>query len=638
LTEREVLNALLAGAPLPEAAVSLALDIVREAQQRDKNAFRRIAAALEKTTPIKPEDESTGRRRLATLAVEQVAKAVLVVDAESFLELFEDRLKKVANEDKLDAALKEGLLQRLFAVLAAAPLEARPVLETFGEIFSIPIPSGAGSTGPSSEPPNPKELPMSFYMDLRGLPPDAPAEAQYLADTKAHLKKVLGNVDPNEIAVFAVVGKLLRGGQFRTDTSSFASFVKRAYDDLVVPFAARGSQVFTGIEVLLKIAEVLKKKGTPVAYQQLAFILDEAVATLPVIAANDAGFETRVERAYLDYASGDVGNDLLNIPQFDQSIDTDIIPENMLAVGKVYAAYQLEQLKLFAVVDRIAELWRNGLVPIGSDSGGRLLNDFWWAREDRLSEANRGTHYGRLFGTKGVDVSKEVQPNTQFDALMLRFLTNVAQYKRLTEMQVVSADPGQSKSLVSENVRKTGRELAANLSLYGWGATHFDASRIAGHVKVAFDIVKDPQVQKAFAATTPWQVIERVSQQEFGVTPNIVKYQTMATSGQEVIRILASQPGAFVSSVEEIHLALKPSPQTFDSLARHALAWLSVSGTSTEQLARLSQPIEAIASPALPQFGSSSHTNGSSPDLARLREMMATGRMPSLEELRGFIN
>lgn len=497
---------------------------------------------------------------------------------------------------------------------------------------------------------------MSFYMDLRGLPPDLTGSGQqtaYLKAVEEQIRKLIGNVTPHPLAHAAVVGKLLLGGHFRTDSGSFPTFVKRAYDELVVQHEARGGKLVTGIDVLEKIAEALKATdgaaaaaggnpdGRPAAFQQLAFIFDAAIATLRVIAPDDPGFRDRVLRAFLDYASGDLGSDNLEIPQFDQTLDMDIVPENMLAVGKVYAAYQLEQLKLFAVVDRIAELWRNGLVPIGSDSGGRLLNVFWWDREDRLSEANRFSHYGRLFGIKGVDVSKEARPNTEFEALMARFLTNVAQYRRLTEMQVVSGDPGQSKSLMSENVRKTGRELSANLSLYGWGATHFDASRIAGHVKVAFDIVKDGQVQKAFGATSPWQVIERVAQQEFGITPNIVKHQAMATSGQEIIRILAEQPAAFVSSVEEIDQALKPAPDTFNTLARHALAWLSVNGTTTDQLTRLSQPVESVASPALPLLSAAPGMPGSGgpgPDLARLRDMVAAGRTPTLDELRGFIN
>ena len=484
---------------------------------------------------------------------------------------------------------------------------------------------------------------MSLYMDARGLPSDlidAPGsktkEAAYVAAVKAHVTSVTGNNDPPANVLAAVVGKLLRRGQFNVNTASFHDAVTSAHRELTLQYDSRGGTKLTGIQLVDAIVTALGAKE--VAYQQLAFILDEALVTLGTITTTDTSFTNRVERAYLDYASGDLGNDPLDIPKLDQTSDGDIIVENMLAVGKMYAAYQLEQLKLFAVVDRITELWLQGLLPIGNDSGGRLLNQFWWDRENRLSEAARMVHYGRLFGVKGVDISKEVQANTQFDTLMVRFMTNVSQYKRLKEMQVVSSDPGQSTSLMSENVRKTGRELAANLSLYGWGATHYDSSRIAAHVKANFDIIKDLQVQKAFAATTPAQVIERVAQQEFGVTPNILKQQTMAESGQEIIKIIAANPQAFVTNTSEIDVALGAA---FDLLARHSLAWLSVNGLTTDQLSRLSQPIEAVSSPALPTLQAIAPAptgNGDNQNLARLRDMVASGRMPSLEELRTFVN
>ncbi|MGC4001322.1 MAG: hypothetical protein QM767_29245 [Anaeromyxobacter sp.] len=668
MTDLRVLAVLLGDgeAALPPDAERTVVELLKAAQRRDVNVWRRINLALGKGAVPTGADRAQARLRLARLAVGLLARAQLGGKARSFVAAVEDALRDEESERRFQAALERGLLRQLLLTRADDAVAGRAVLEMVGGFLrvsvppTVPAPPTGGDDGPPTEPTPHEEDEMSFYMDLRGLPPELGSlekQNAYVAAVRDQIRRIIGNVEPNALAHAEVVGKLLLGGQFRADSGSFPSFVKRAYDELVVPYDERGGRDVTGIEVLAKIGAALGVEGgeaaasgstngnghsgeRPVAYQQLAFIYDAVVQTLPVIAHDDPGLRDRVARAFLDYASGDLGSDQLDIPGFDQTLDQDVVPENMLAVGKVYAAYQLEQLKLFAVVDRIAELWRNGLVPIGSDSGGRLLNTFYWDREDRLSEGNRFAHYARLFGAKGADVSKEVNVNAQFEPLMTRFLTNVAQYKRLTEMQVVSSDPAQSRSLVSENVRKTGRELSANLSLYGWGATHFDASRIAGHVRVAFDIVKDAQVQKAFGATSPWQVIERVAQQEFGVTPNIVKYQAMAASGQEIIRILAAQPAAFVTSLEEIDQALKPAPQTFDSLARHALAWLSVNGTTTEQLSRLSQPVEAVASPSLPLLSQpTAPTNGAAgPDLGRLRDMVAAGRMPSMDELRGFIH
>jgi hypothetical protein len=642
MTDKELLAVIAGTKKLPPKAASLAVKFIHVGRQDKDGPFAAIAKATDggANPPLKL--VKAGRIDFAREVIGVLAKKAFLGEAAAFLAKVDVALAGPALKAKFIAA---GLVPMLVRALNASADEARKVLKKVADVLSFTIPNGAGGPIPPPEPED-EEDEMSLYMDARGLPSDLTdddaakqkkKQSDYIDAVETHLKSVIG-VDPADNVLSAVVGKLLRRGQFNAASSSFHEAVVSAHRELTAQYDARGNKKLTGIEVVDAIVGELGKKD--VAYQQLAFILDETLVTLGTITTTDASFTNRVERAYLDYASGDLGNDPLDIPRLDQTSDGDIIPENMLAVGKMYAAYQLEQLRLFAVVDRITELWLQGLLPIGNDSGGRLLNQFWWDRENRLSEAARMVHYGRLFGAKGVDVSKEVQAHSQFDTLMVRFMTNVSQYKRLTEMQVVSSDPGQSRSLMSENVRKTGRELAANLSLYGWGATHYDSSRIAAHVKASFDIIKDLQVEKAFAATTPAQVIERVSQQEFGITPAILKLQTMADAGQAIIKIIAANPQAFVDPASgEINVALGQA--TFDELSRQSLAWLSVNGLTTDQLSKLSQPIEAVSSPALPTLQAIAPTpasNGDNPSLARLRDMVASGRMPSLEELRTFVN
>lgn len=578
-----------------------------------------------------------------------------------------DRLVHLsAAPSRILATPLEALVAELLASWPAVPsADFSSRLEGALSTSGTPDEHETPDDGPTDDPASPsssdnQEDTMAFDIDVRGLPPalqDDSAKKQYISDVTSNLKVAIGAMEPTEEIVAYAVGKLLRTGQYGSQSASFYSFVKRAWDDLTALYKARSGNV-AGLAILQKVVKVLSGitngSSTPTSTpkkttaQQLAFIFNEVLTTLGTIAPEDSGFANRIDRAYLDYASGEVGYDNFDIPDLDASADaTDIIPENMIAVGKLYAAFQFERLKLFSVVDRISELWKNGLIPIGNDSGGQLLNQFFWERDERLPEGARAAIYGRLFGMKGVDVSKDVQPNTTFDSLMQRFLTNVAQLKRLEE-QVVVATPADSKTLAAENVRKTGRELASNLSLYGWGGSHFDSSRIAAHIDFAFKIVSDAQVQKAFAATTPWQVIERVSQQEFGVTPNIVMFHTMARAGRRVIEILAQNPNALGMSGMEFQDALDANTSgillsssgvrarpTWDDLARNALAWLSVNGVTGDQLATFARPIEAIASPTLPSMPAQQP----SPGMNQLRSMVASGQMPSLDQLqRMFVN
>ena len=95
-----------------------------------------------------------------------------------------------------------------------------------------------------------------------------------------------------------------------------------------------------------------------------------------------------------------------------------------------YTAAQFEQMRLFDVVDRIVELFLNGLLPIGFDSAGRALDQYLRSRPDRLTSAERRTLYARVLGLPGGDVADGVSPNSDFDDLFLRFGVNVAEFDR----------------------------------------------------------------------------------------------------------------------------------------------------------------------------------------------------------------
>lgn len=517
-----------------------------------------------------------------------------------------------------------------------------------------PPPPPANPDGPLAPPPaappnsasddNEEDtMANELEVDVRGLPPALqPKEAQqaYITSVTEALTVATGGLAPPAEAIAYAVGKLLRTGQFDARTSSFFSFVKQTWDDLTSQYRARTGMV-PGLKVVQKIVELLAGKQNGVSIpakrwtaQQLAFIYERTLETLQTIAPEDSGFQTRLDRAYLDYATGDIGFDGFQLPELDPTSDGDIIPANMIAVGRLYGAYEFERLGLIKAIDRVVELWRAGVITVANDSGGQLLNEYYWSREDRHTTSVRLMTFGKCFGAQGVETSKDAAPNKDFEMLMRRFLTNVAQLRRLQEQQAVISNPGESKTLASENVRKTARELAANVSLYGWGAAHFDAQRIDAHIAYAFKIAEDAQIQKAFAATTPWQVVERVSQQEFGTTPNIVKHHTMAQAGRRIIEILANNPAALTSLAGEFHDILGHS--LWNELSRLALGWLSVNGFTAEQLVSDAKPVAAIASPSMPTMPGGSMTP--SPNLNRVRDMVAAGQMPSLDQLQRMFN
>jgi hypothetical protein len=382
-----------------------------------------------------------------------------------------------------------------------------------------------------------------------------------------------------------------------------------------------------------------------ITYQQLCFVGQECLKTIDRVGLGDLLFNDRVRAASLLYASGAVGNEDLDLPELETDTDTEIVPDNIQATGMFYAAYMLEQAKLIPVLDIVADLYDDGLIPLVYDDAGQALDDYRFQVDFRVSEAKRHSYYARLFGMKGADVTKGVQPNSQFDTLMLRFMSTVAEYERVLDLAQAwnqnnnGTRPG---AITSEHVRKAGRELAANLSLYGWGSAHTISRRLNAHIRQALDILGKGQVQQAFGATNVWQVVERVCQQELKTTPNIVKFRTMAEAGKKVLDIIARFPAAWKTADQDIATALGADPANprdnttaWAQLVNNARYWLTVNGVTDNTLDKMSQPVDMNAVPSLPSLGGA--PNGGDAAMNQIRNMVSSGQTPSLDQLQRML-
>jgi len=149
------------------------------------------------------------------------------------------------------------------------------------------------------------------------------------------------------------------------------------------------------------------------------------------------------------------------------------------AAGVIYAAFELEQIKVFTVADRVVELAQQGLLPVTRPNASRALSRYWQDRPNRLTEHERRSVYGQALGKGGDQQSPQV--NRDFHDLWMRFVSTASEYSRQR-----STTPRKPAVKVSDAaVRKAGRDLAANLSLHGWGVGYFAASRLQQHITQA---------------------------------------------------------------------------------------------------------------------------------------------------------
>jgi hypothetical protein len=246
-----------------------------------------------------------------------------------------------------------------------------------------------------------------------------------------------------------------------------------------------------------------------------------------------------------------------------------IEPQHVLAVGAIYAAFELEQMKLFTVTDRVVELSQQGLLPISRTNASRALSRYWQDRPNRLTEHERRSVYAQALGKGGDEHSPLV--NRDFNDLWIRFLSAVSARSRQRPV------PGQRPAVkVSPAaVRKAARDLAANLSLHGWGVGYFAASRLQQHITQATDILSSSDIRSALGARNMWHVVERVAANDLGGAVNTAKYRTMATSGLEIIRWLAGQGTAGRGSKPRNGLPSRAVVQACEE-------WLTASGGNGE--------------------------------------------------------
>lgn len=420
------------------------------------------------------------------------------------------------------------------------------------------------------------------------------------------------------------------------------------------------------IAIYAKAKQIISRRlgdGDKVFLQSWAAASDKAIDTYPDHGGETVLMTPTIDAGYSDDIAagggGGGGGGIANVdlpPLNDPSgYDDEIERENVRAVSTIYVGYQLE----FAITAcaRVLELFVAGLLPIpASDGSARQLDTLYWDQEDFLDEASRRSIYARVLGAPGGELAFDIQPNTEFNTLLMRSVSAISEYEReqsaLTHFD--NAARGRRFQTTSgEFVRKAIRDFAANVSLRGWAGTAFTAERMAKQIRRVMKVLDLPAVKNAFGVTTAWQVIERVSQREFGITVNTVMHRTLAVETQAIMKVIAdnhtvwsktSGGSPLFSDINGTQgdLNLKDSRQLVVS-AQHFRA---VTGINDRMMNEYSEPVESYASPSLPDGGGlagiAGPGGGGMPgvDMAginELRNLVNSGQTPSPDQILSML-
>src|SRR5262245_86082 len=223
----------------------------------------------------------------------------------------------------------------------------------------------------------------------------------------------------------------------------------------------------------------------------------------------------------------------------DEGAQAEIIAANVRALSGIYVAAMLEELKFFATADKIAEQFTVGQVPVTRGAGGDQIYEYIRRAPDRMTEVERRSLYARTFGLAQGSVD-EPMPNREFTDVWIRFLSAVSLGSREEGITV-------RKAVVGQQELKSGRDLAVNLSLHGYGMAHFAAVELQKLIRSVKQMLSAPDVLASFGVKDCWQLTERISTLYLGGSVNSVRQRTMAQAGAFIINWLAEN-GASLSN------------------------------------------------------------------------------------------
>ena len=237
--------------------------------------------------------------------------------------------------------------------------------------------------------------------------------------------------------------------------------------------------------------------------------------------------------------------------------------ENLKAAATIYRVATLEEMKLFAVTDRVVELSMSGKLPIGG-AADEAIYEYLKGSSSKLDTSTRRRIYGHVLG-RGKKAAG-LEPNRSFAGLMTRFAGSVAAYERQVKLA-----GGNAAKVSTEQVHEAARDLALNLSNHAYGAPVVAAPLLQAKADLAIEILSAPAVLKKYGAKTPWEVVERVAK-ELGKTVDASKLRKHADAGAQVIGWLADvsnvDPAWGGSSAEDLDLADSRVPGAVRDLPR----------------------------------------------------------------------
>jgi len=230
-----------------------------------------------------------------------------------------------------------------------------------------------------------------------------------------------------------------------------------------------------------------------------------------------------------------------SVDLFEDVEQQGIVRENILAAGAIDYIFELgEHMGIFRLADALVVNWASGAIDIVNGDVVSLLYRYWKLRDQRISPEERGMVYRRVLNKGDTDVLDRMVVNEEFPNLWHNLMAEVADYIDKTEK--VTNGTTDSSPVSRSRIYQATRDLQYNLTEFSTGMAHIQSHEMYAQLQECISLLRDPEIMAYFGGNrrkSLWTVIEQLSKQEFGSSPNIAALRSLATDGNTIFRFIA---------------------------------------------------------------------------------------------------
>lgn len=230
-----------------------------------------------------------------------------------------------------------------------------------------------------------------------------------------------------------------------------------------------------------------------------------------------------------------------SVDLFDEVEQQGVVRDNILAAGALDYIYELgEHMGVFRLVDALVLNWASGSIDVVEGDVVSRMYRYWKLRDQRPSSEERGMVYRRVLSKGDTDVLDRMVVNEDRPNLWHNLMAEVADYIDKTEK--VNSGTTESSPVSRARIYQATRDLQYNLTEYCTGMAHIQARELYAQLQECVDLLRDPEILAYFGGNrrkSLWTVIEKMSKQEFGASPNIAALRSLAVDGNTIYRFIA---------------------------------------------------------------------------------------------------